>query len=70
MSKKLASVIEDYSLVQFIPANIKDPKFLLRIQNAVDKANGYIFKYNEEKNVQELLNKVMCNMKYDCDIDV
>ena len=49
------SLVEDYSLVTFIPLNIKDQQHLLRLKNATDKANGYIFGSREERNIQSLL---------------
>jgi hypothetical protein len=47
--------VEDYSLVTFIPLNVKDQQCLLRLKNAIDKANGYIFGSREERSVQALL---------------
>lgn len=71
MNRVLASFIEDYSLVHFIPANIKNKKYLLAILYAVDKANGYIFKSDEERNILKLLSSAMSNpvSDLDCEID-
>ncbi|OAD46960.1 GPN-loop GTPase 2 [Eufriesea mexicana] len=49
------SLIEDYSLVSFIPLDISNQALLLQVKNAVDKANGYIFGGNEPQDVQTLL---------------
>lgn len=49
------SLIEDYSLVTFLPLDISNQALLLRVKNAIDKANGYIFGGNEPQDVQTLL---------------
>lgn len=51
--------MEDYSLVTFIPLNVQDQQCLLRLKNAIDKANGYIFGSREERNVQALLSSAV-----------
>ncbi|KAK7869257.1 hypothetical protein R5R35_000877 [Gryllus longicercus] len=55
LNSALVSLIEDYSLVSFMPLNIKDRESVLRVKNAVDKANGYIYGASEQRSVQSLL---------------
>ncbi|XP_032672657.1 GPN-loop GTPase 2 [Odontomachus brunneus] len=55
LNAALVSIIEDYSLVSFIPLDVSNKALLLKVKNAVDKANGYIFGGNEPQNVQMLL---------------
>ncbi|XP_043259383.1 GPN-loop GTPase 2 [Colletes gigas] len=55
LNAAFVSLIEDYSLVSFIPLDISNQALLLQVKNAVDKANGYIFAGNEPQNVQTLL---------------
>lgn len=55
LNAALVSLIEDYGLVSFLPLSIKHKHTLLRLKNAVDKANGYIYGTGEEKSVQALL---------------
>lgn len=55
LNAALVSLIEDYSLVSFIPLDISNKALLLQVKNAVDKANGYIFGGNEPQDVQTLL---------------
>ncbi|XP_011640655.1 GPN-loop GTPase 2 isoform X1 [Pogonomyrmex barbatus] len=55
LNTSLVSIIEDYSLVSFIPLDITNKALLLQVKNAVDKANGYIFGGNEPRDVQMLL---------------
>ncbi|KAI1284955.1 GPN-loop GTPase 2 [Halotydeus destructor] len=41
MTKKLSDVIENYSLVSFLPLNINDNRSIIRAIRTVDKAIGY-----------------------------
>ncbi|XP_034942330.1 GPN-loop GTPase 2 [Chelonus insularis] len=55
LNAALISLIEDYSLVSFLPLDISNQNLLLQVKNAVDKANGYIFGGNEPQDIQTLL---------------
>ncbi|KYN18518.1 GPN-loop GTPase 2 [Trachymyrmex cornetzi] len=55
LNTALVSIIEDYSLVNFIPLDVTNKALLLQVKNAVDKANGYVFGGNEPRDVQMLL---------------
>lgn len=55
LNAALVSLVEDYSLVTFLPLDISNQALLLRVKNAIDKANGYIFGGNEPQDVQTLL---------------
>lgn len=55
LNASFVSMIQDYSLVSFIPLDISNQALLLQVKNAVDKANGYIFGGNEPQDVQTLL---------------
>ncbi|XP_049787419.1 GPN-loop GTPase 2 [Schistocerca cancellata] len=55
LNAAIVSLVEDFSLVSFIPMNIGDRQSILKVKNAVDKANGYIFGAGEQRNVQALL---------------
>lgn len=41
LSKAIIGVIEDYSLVHFVPLNIQQPEDIYRVLQLADKANGY-----------------------------
>lgn len=41
LSKAMAEVIEDYSLVHFIPLNVQQAEDIYKILQSADKANGY-----------------------------
>jgi len=55
LNEAMVSLIEDYSLVSFIPLDISNKELLLNVKNAIDKANGYIFGGNEPQDIQTLL---------------
>ncbi|GLE08345.1 hypothetical protein PINS_up019410 [Pythium insidiosum] len=43
MNEALIDVVEDFSLVSFLPLQIEDGECLQRVIQAIDKANGYVF---------------------------
>ncbi|XP_013188744.2 GPN-loop GTPase 2 [Amyelois transitella] len=49
------SIIEDYSLVSFQLVNVMKQESLVKVKNLVDKANGYVFKADEGRNVTSML---------------
>lgn len=55
LNAAIISLVEDFSLVSFIPLNITNRKSLLKVRAAADKANGYVFGAGEERNVQAML---------------
>ncbi|XP_015187630.1 PREDICTED: GPN-loop GTPase 2 [Polistes dominula] len=55
LNAALISLVEDYSLVSFIPLDVTNQALLLKVKNAIDKANGYIYGGNEPQDVQALL---------------
>ncbi|XP_066494888.1 GPN-loop GTPase 2 [Tiliqua scincoides] len=55
LNKKLVEVIEDYSLVSFIPLNVQDKESMQRVMQAVDKANGYSFGDRECRSLAALM---------------
>jgi len=55
LNAALVSLVEDYSIVSFLPLDINDKKSLLQVRNAVDRAGGWVYGQGEEKSVQEML---------------
>lgn len=57
LSAHIIDVIENYSLVSFLPLSVSDQRLVLNVRAAVDKANGYIFGPGEEnqRNLMSLL---------------
>lgn len=43
MNEALIDVIEDFSLVSFLPLQIEDGQSLQKLIQAIDKANGFVF---------------------------
>ncbi|NXM78263.1 GPN2 GTPase, partial [Serilophus lunatus] len=55
LNEKLVEVIEDYSLVSFIPLNVQDKESMRQVMQAVDKANGYSFGDQEHRSLEALM---------------
>lgn len=55
LNAAIVGLIQDYSLVAFIPLDVNSDKNLLEVKNAIDKANGYIYGSGEERSIQALL---------------
>lgn len=53
----LVDVVENFSLVSFLPLSISNPQLVKNVRAAVDKANGYVFGAGEEnqRNIVALL---------------
>uniref|UniRef100_A0A8C0ZXC9 GPN-loop GTPase 2 n=1 Tax=Castor canadensis TaxID=51338 RepID=A0A8C0ZXC9_CASCN len=59
LNEKLVQLIEDYSLVSFIPLNIQDKDSIQRVLQAVDKANGYCFGVQEQQSLEAMMSAAM-----------
>lgn len=55
LNTALVDIVQDYSLVSFVPLVVEDKESMLRVMQVVDKANGYVFGDLEERNLQNLL---------------
>ncbi|NXC19220.1 GPN2 GTPase, partial [Corythaeola cristata] len=55
LNEKLVEVIEDYSLVSFVPLNVQDKESMRQVMQAVDKANGYSFGDEEHRSLEALM---------------
>ncbi|XP_009880481.1 PREDICTED: GPN-loop GTPase 2 [Charadrius vociferus] len=55
LNEKLVEVIEDYSLVSFVPLNVQDKESMRQVMQAVDKANGYSFGDQEHRSLEALM---------------
>ncbi|NXA72049.1 GPN2 GTPase, partial [Thryothorus ludovicianus] len=55
LNEKLVEVIEDYSLVSFVPLNVQDKQSMRQVMQAVDKANGYSFGDREQRSLEALM---------------
>ena len=43
LNNKICDVIQDYSLVSYVPLNIQKKQSLMRCINMIDRANGYVY---------------------------
>ncbi|XP_069478975.1 GPN-loop GTPase 2 [Ambystoma mexicanum] len=55
LNQKLVEVIEDYSLVSFVPLNVQDKDSMRNVIKAVDKANGYCFGDAEKRTLEAMM---------------
>lgn len=55
LNAALVDIVQDYSLVSFVPLIVEDKESMFRLMQMVDKANGYVFGDLEERNMQQLL---------------
>ncbi|NXI40306.1 GPN2 GTPase, partial [Galbula dea] len=55
LNERLVQLIEDYSLVSFVPLNVQDKESMKQVMQAVDKANGYSFGDQEHRSLEALM---------------
>ncbi|KAK6474522.1 GPN-loop GTPase 2-like [Huso huso] len=55
LNEKLVELIEDYSLVSFVPLNVQDKESMVQVMKVVDKANGYCFGDLEERSMEAMM---------------
>lgn len=65
LNEAMTELIENYSLVSFIPLDIRSKERMLNIRNSVDKANGYCFGSDEERNLNRMLSSAMGGADFD-----
>lgn len=66
LNAALVSLVEDYSLVSFLPLSVHDRQLLLRVRGTADRACGYVYGAGEERCVQALL---ACAVGAECESD-
>ncbi|TGZ57802.1 hypothetical protein CRM22_009857 [Opisthorchis felineus] len=55
LNQALISIIQDQSLVQFLLLDIQNMSHLERVMRYADRANGYVFGPDEQRNLQALM---------------
>ncbi|XP_076443792.1 GPN-loop GTPase 2-like [Babylonia areolata] len=55
LNEALVGLVEDYSLVSFTAVSVHNKEMMLRVKNAADKANGYVFGKEEERSMESLM---------------
>jgi len=59
LNEALTGLINDYSLVNFLPVTVKSKERMLAASQAIDKANGYVFGSGEERSMRNLMGSAM-----------
>uniref|UniRef100_A0A0B7B596 GPN-loop GTPase 2 n=1 Tax=Arion vulgaris TaxID=1028688 RepID=A0A0B7B596_9EUPU len=66
LNEALVGIVEDYSLVSFVPLSVEDKESMLRVLKAVDKCNGYVFGPVEDRSLESLMScAVGAEFEYD-----
>ena len=66
LNKKICDVIQDFSLVSFLPLNIQKKSSIIRCIQQIDKANGYLFGHLDQ---QDMMTSVSCEINVDNEMD-
>lgn len=61
LNKIICDIVEDFSLVHFLPLNIQNKKNILFILQQIDSANGYVYGNLDNK---EVLNSIATQQDY------
>lgn len=65
LNQFICNIVEDFSLVHFIPLNIQNKKNILFILQQVDLANGYIYGHLDDKNLLNSISTQQYNYEHD-----
>ncbi|KAK7009701.1 GPN-loop GTPase 2 [Biomphalaria glabrata] len=66
LNEALVGIVEDYSLVTFIPLSVEDKESMMRVLKSVDKCNGYVFGSVEDRSLEALMScAVGAEFEYD-----
>ncbi|XP_005105223.1 GPN-loop GTPase 2 [Aplysia californica] len=55
LNEALVGIVEDYSLVSFLPLSVENKESMLRLLKAIDKCNGYGFGPLEDRSIESLM---------------
>lgn len=56
LNQSLCEVIQDYSLVSYVPLNVQDRLSIEKVNNTIDKANGFIFGHLKDDELSQRTN--------------
>jgi hypothetical protein len=62
LNAKICDIIQDFSLVSFLPLNIQKKSSIIRCIQQIDKANGYLFGHLDQ---QDMMTSVSCETNMD-----
>jgi len=55
LNAAITDLVQNYSLVSFVPLSVDNKQRMMNVKNAVDKANGFLFGPEEERGMKQLL---------------
>ena len=55
LNAAITDLVQNYSLVSFVPLSVDNKQRMMSVKNAVDKANGFTFGPEEERGMKQLL---------------
>lgn len=53
LNKKICDVVQDFSLLSFVPLNILKPSNVIKCAKIIDKANGWIYGHLDDQEIME-----------------
>ncbi|RMZ97286.1 GPN-loop GTPase 2, partial [Brachionus plicatilis] len=53
LNKKICDVVQDYSLLSFVPLNIQKPSSIMKSVQIIDRANGYLYGHLDDQEMME-----------------
>lgn len=53
LNKKICDVVQDFSLLSFVPLNIQKPSSIIRCVQIIDRANGYLYGHLDDQQIME-----------------
>jgi len=59
LNEALTGLINDFSLVNFVPITVKSKERMVAASQIIDKANGYVFGSGEERNMRNLMGSAL-----------
>lgn len=65
LNSALTDLIQGYSLVTFVPLAIDDKERMMNVKNQVDKANGFCFGSQEERNMRAMMSSAMGGVDFE-----
>jgi len=55
LNAAITDLVQNYSLVSFVPLSVDNKQRMMNVKNAIDKANGFTFGPEEERGMKQLL---------------
>lgn len=59
LNEALTGLINDYSLVNFLPVTVKSKERMIAASQVIDKANGYVFGSGEERSLRAMMGSAL-----------